>query len=152
MFIGTDWGFSLFFLANASQHPLTKATEDGLSDRASPEAKDYIVYLLINTNNKCTYIGCTNNSKRRIRQHNGDLVGGAKYTSSKKQDGEWIYYGIIENLEKRQALSIEKRIQIKSRKVKGKTPLERRLNAIEVILQDYDNLIFTTVLEIKNEI
>ena len=49
---------------------------------------NYIVYLLVNTNNKCT-----NNSKRRIRQHNGELVGGAKYTSSKKQDGEWMYYG-----------------------------------------------------------
>ena len=103
---------------------------------------DYIVYLLINTNNNCTYIGCTNNSVRRIRQHNGDLVGGAKYTSNKKQDGEWVYYGCIKNLEKCQALSIEKKIQIKSRKVSGKTPLLRRLKAIEIILQDYTGLEF----------
>ena len=103
---------------------------------------DYIVYLLINTNNNCTYIGCTNNAERRIRQHNGILVGGAKYTTAKKQDGEWIYYGSIKNLEKRQALSIEKRIQIKSRKISGKTPLDRRLKAIEIILQDYDNIKF----------
>lgn len=107
---------------------------------------NYIVYLLINTNNNYTYIGSTNNSIRRIRQHNGELVGGAKYTKLKKLDGNWIYYGYIENLEKRQALSIEKRIQIKSRKVTGKTPLERRLKAIELILADYDNLFFNSIL------
>ena len=102
----------------------------------------YSVYLLINSCNNKTYIGCTNNSIRRIRQHNCYLVGGAKYTKNKKGDGEWLYYGKINNLEKRQALSIEKRIQIKSRKITGKTPLERRLNAIEFILKDYDNLEF----------
>jgi predicted GIY-YIG superfamily endonuclease len=101
----------------------------------------YIVYLLINTESNYTYIGSTNNKERRIRQHNGDLVGGAKYTKNFKKDGEWIYYGYIENLEHRQALSIEKRIQKKSRKVSGKTPLERRLKAIEIILSDpiYEN-------------
>ena len=77
---------------------------------------DYIVYLLTNTCNNCTYIGCTNNSIRRLRQHNGELVGGAKYTTSKKGDGCWQYYGKISNLERKQALSIEKRIQKKHRK------------------------------------
>ena len=32
---------------------------------------DYKVYLLINTKNNNTYIGSTNNTKRRLRQHNG---------------------------------------------------------------------------------
>ena len=44
---------------------------------------DYIVYLLINTCCNNTYIGMTNNKIRRLRQHNGELVGGAKYTTSK---------------------------------------------------------------------
>ena len=72
---------------------------------------EYCVYLLNNTSNNCTYIGSTNNKERRIRQHNGQLVGGAKYTHAKKQNGEWKYYGIITNLNKNLALSIEKRIQ-----------------------------------------
>jgi predicted GIY-YIG superfamily endonuclease len=29
---------------------------------------DYVVYLLINTSNNKTYVGCTNNTNRRIRQ------------------------------------------------------------------------------------
>lgn len=108
---------------------------------------NYVVYLLINSNNNYTYIGITNNQERRIRQHNGDLVGGAKYTTNFKKDGEWIYYGTINNLTKNIALSIEKKIQIKSRKITGKTPLERRLKAIDIILLNYNNLYnFTTIL------
>lgn len=104
---------------------------------------DYIVYLLINTCCNNTYVGMTNNKIRRLRQHNGDLVGGAKYTTSKKGDGEWMYYGYIENLDKSLALSLEKRIQIKSRRMKGINPLERRLAAIKEILSNYENIIFT---------
>ena len=56
--------------------------------------KTYIVYLLINTSNinNYTYLGITNNSIRRLRQHNGEIKGGAKYTHSFKGDGIWKYY------------------------------------------------------------
>ena len=111
---------------------------------------NYIIYLLYNNSNTCTYVGITNNSKRRIRQHNGELVGGAKYTKIKKGIGKWEYYGWIESiegyiLEKRVALSLEKRIQILSRKMKGITPIERRLNTINKLLDEYDGLIFKTL-------
>ena len=105
--------------------------------------ENYIIYLLINSCNSNTYVGITNNKERRIRQHNGELVGGAKYTTSKKGDGEWMYYGYIENLDKSLALSLEKRIQIKSRRMKGINPLERRLAAIKEILSNYENIHFT---------
>ena len=113
---------------------------------------DYCVYLLYNTNNNSTYIGCTNNKERRIRQHNGELVGGAKYTTAKKLDGEWKYYGIIKNLNKNLALSIEKKIQKKSRKSIGKTTLERRLFAINYILQDYNEYNFEIIHQNQNQI
>ena len=106
---------------------------------------NYLVYLLVNTKNNCTYIGCTNNPIRRLRQHNGELVGGAKYTSSRKQDGVWNYFGHILNLEKCQALSIEKKIQIRSRKTKGATPLEKRLNCISKLLEEYPGLEFSII-------
>jgi len=110
-------------------------------------SNNYIIYVLYNTQSTCTYIGSTNNPVRRIRQHNGDLVGGAKYTKNKKGNGEWLYYGWIQSIEgfifeRKIALSLEKRIQIKSRKEKGKTPLERRLNTINKLILEYEGLEF----------
>ena len=103
---------------------------------------NYKVYVLINTSHNKTYVGITNNSIRRIRQHNSELVGGAKYTTANKGLGEWKYYGFIENLERRLALSIEKRIKIHSRRFSG-TPIERRVKAINKILENYSDLSFT---------
>lgn len=42
----------------------------------------YLVYLI-----KCenlSYVGMTNDFTRRLRQHNGEISGGAKYTSKRK--------------------------------------------------------------------
>ncbi len=39
----------------------------------------WIVYLL-KCRNDNLYCGITNNLEKRIRQHNGELTGGAKYT------------------------------------------------------------------------
>jgi predicted GIY-YIG superfamily endonuclease len=105
---------------------------------------NYIVYLLTNTdpNNNCTYVGITNNSIQRLRKHNGIIKGGAKYTKMKKGNGTWNYYGKIEDLTKSEALSIEKKIHIHSKKTQGKTPLQRRINCINKILETYDNIHF----------
>ena len=43
---------------------------------------DYLCYLLQSSNKKRTYVGITNNLTRRIRQHNGEISGGAKSTST----------------------------------------------------------------------
>ena len=104
---------------------------------------DYILYLLINRSNNCTYVGITNNPEQRLRKHNGELVGGAKYTKMKKGNGIWEYYGFILNLDKHTALSIEKKIHIYSKKTYGSTPLEKRINCIENILKNYNYLSFT---------
>ena len=103
---------------------------------------NYIVYLLINTSNNCTYVGITNNPEQRIRKHNNIISGGARYTKMKKQSGTWIYYGFILGLDKSSALSIEKKIHIHSRKTYGETPLEKRINCINNILKNYDDLEF----------
>ena len=54
--------------------------------------KDYIVYLLTNTCNNRTYLGVTNNPMRRLKQHNGEMKGGARYTQTFKETGFWQYY------------------------------------------------------------
>lgn len=105
-------------------------------------SEDYIVYLIINKENKFTYVGITNNPERRIKQHNGILKGGARYTEAKRGNGNWEYYGFILGLDKSTALSIEKKIHIYSRKTYGLTPLEKRINCINKILIDYPSFQF----------
>jgi predicted GIY-YIG superfamily endonuclease len=105
-----------------------------------PEPKtDYCVYLLKHENLNRTYVGITNNLKRRLRQHNGEIKGGARSTTNCLRDGKWKIYGYIPKLSKCEALSREKIIHImsKKRKGKGKTSLDRRLDIIERI-NDYD--------------
>jgi predicted GIY-YIG superfamily endonuclease len=79
----------------------------------------YICYTLRSSNNKYlnrTYTGITNNSTRRLRQHNGELKGGARAT---KIIRPVRYYIIISNLSKSKALSIERTIHnMKNRKDK----------------------------------
>ena len=46
----------------------------------------YVCYCLQSLTTPKTYVGVTNNLQRRVRQHNQELVGGAKYT---KTGGPW---------------------------------------------------------------
>jgi predicted GIY-YIG superfamily endonuclease len=47
------------------------------------------VYVLRNDETGRTYVGCTNSFARRIRQHRGELVGGAKATKCSRS---WRYH------------------------------------------------------------
>jgi len=66
-----------------------------------------------------TYVGSTVNLNRRIRQHNGEIKGGAKYT----RGGNWQYYCVIFNIDnqKNKCLSEEWHIKWMSNKVKNAT-------------------------------
>ena len=41
-------------------------------------------------NQRYTYVGVSNNVERRLRAHNGEIKGGAKYTTSKGEGWEHI--------------------------------------------------------------
>lgn len=43
-------------------------------------SEEYKCYVLLSVDGRKTYVGITNNMKRRLRQHNGEICGGAKYT------------------------------------------------------------------------
>ncbi len=56
-----------------------------------------------------TYNGSTNDLTRRIRQHNGQIGGGAKATSNK---GPWEYYAVLTGfITRNEALSCEWKIR-----------------------------------------
>lgn len=107
----------------------------------------YICYCLVqqsfldgqgSNGQPATYVGCTNNFDRRIRQHNGELVGGAKITTRvSNKGGIWQPYifavGFGDN--NREALSFEWHWQNESRKLnKIRDPLVRRVKALDKIL------------------
>lgn len=104
--------------------------------------KNYNLYLLTHTIHNKTYLGITNNLTRRIRQHNKEIKGGAKYTSINLQNGKWKYHLYVTQLTKSQALSYERIIKNKRRKAKGKTPLERRIFLINQVIDKNENIIY----------
>lgn len=58
-------------------------------------------------NGRATYVGASSDPHRRLRQHNGEISGGARYTTSRKGDG-WTHECIIRGFQtKIQALQFE---------------------------------------------
>ena len=72
---------------------------------------NYVCYLLKSENSNRTYIGVTNNLKKRLRQHNGEICGGAKYTRSNRP---WKPILCVSGfITKNQSLSFEYRVKKK---------------------------------------
>ncbi len=78
--------------------------------------KVWVVYLL-----KCAdhslYCGVTNDLARRLRQHNGEIKGGAKYTQARRPC-ELVYQEVCED--KSEAMQREYAIKRLSRLAKQK--------------------------------
>ena len=94
---------------------------------------EYICYIL--KCNNYTYNGCTNNFKRRIRQHNGEIKGGARCTSRR---GPWQPYCIItgfkDNIEALQTEWRIKRVEGR-RRAKKYCGAEGRIKGLNQILK-----------------
>ena len=111
---------------------------DELEDQESLE-KPWFVYLLATTSAPSrTYVGATVDPDRRLRQHNGQLKGGARATS--RVPGGWYRVCYIKGFEsKREALRFEWWWKRRSAKLNG-TPLERRQVAMEAMLGEWPGL------------
>ncbi len=85
---------------------------DQINNQKEKKSDKYYCYIIRSTNpnfSNSTYNGSTNNLVRRLRQHNGEIVGGAKATKGK---GPWIYMAIWEGFSSKiEALSCEWRIK-----------------------------------------
>ena len=57
----------------------------------------FFVYLLVSYDNKSTYVGATVNVDHRLRQHNGELSGGARATKMKLPRGKWSRVVYVSN-------------------------------------------------------
>ena len=84
----------------------------------------WFCYILRNTNEKyknLTYNGSTNDPRRRLRQHNEEICGGARATHGKAQS--WEIYALLSGFETHvNALSCEWRIKHPSGKPGKREP------------------------------
>ena len=98
---------------------------------------NWFCYLLEHSSSKKTYIGVTNNLERRLKMHNCQLVGGAKYTTTcvKCTGNYWNRVCYLSGFDKISSLQFEWRWKQISRQIKQNNPLERRVIALVKLLQ-----------------
>ena len=76
---------------------------------ANPErqVKLWWVYVLVNDQGR-TYVGASVDPQRRVRQHNGQLAGGGRYTARHRP---WQLAKVYGPFEKRRALRVERLVK-----------------------------------------
>ena len=96
----------------------------------------FYVYLLSCSDNRCTYIGATIDLDHRLRQHNKELVGGAKATGRKVGQGLlWKRVAHVEGFpDWKSALQFEWRWKHLSRQSSKKNGMEKRVDALKQLL------------------
>lgn len=98
----------------------------------------FFVYLLVSCDNKATYVGASVNVDHRLRQHNGELSGGARATKAKLHLGKWKRVIYVSQFPTWQAaLQFEWRWKQITRKIKtsqNHSPVQRRLLALDTLL------------------
>ena len=94
--------------------------------------KEWFFYII--QNGSCTYAGVSPDPIRRLRQHNGEIKGGAKYTTSKGSG--WKHVCIVSGFQtKIQSMQFEWAVKHqKPRNVGGIDARLKKLN--EVMLKE----------------
>ena len=80
-------------MSKSSKQDVSLEKTSSVTEQANP--KDWFVYLL-RCSDGTLYCGIATNLTKRLRQHNGELVGGAKYTKV-RQPCELVYSEILAN-------------------------------------------------------
>lgn len=83
-------------------------------------------YILYNEKTDQSYNGYTNNLSRRIRQHNGEIKGGAKYTT--RRPVGWKYLAYVTSDDPRFTKIMALRTEWQIRFPNGKRPREKHFN------------------------
>src|SRR5687767_6807648 len=110
--------------------------------------KNYCYILRHKKYNKLTYNGFTNNPNRRIRQHNGEISGGANETT--KVEPGWEFFVLMTGFETQSnALSCEWKIKYPKKRRKCLGGPINRVKSLNDILQ-LDK--WTSLCDIPNNI
>ncbi len=98
------------------------------------DAKQWFCYMLQSTDGKRTYVGATIDPNRRLRQHNGEISGGARATKGRAWARRFLVSGFADE---RAALRFEWRWKYLTRQAPGDTYMERRAHALSLLLSDF---------------
>lgn len=91
-------------------HPTPNTSEVTHKVASGPEADSLVCYVLRHHKKNRTYCGMTNNIKRRLRQHNGEISGGARYTTS--HGPGWVIHFVVRGfIDRRDCLRFEWRMK-----------------------------------------
>jgi len=96
--------------------------------------KEWFVYLLISVDIPgLTYVGATVDVAKRLRQHNGEIKGGAKYTKGRK----WRRVCFMSNFpDQRAALQFEWKWKQLTKTMRcGKTAFDKRVLALQKLIR-----------------
>ena len=105
------------------------------------EQKPWFCYMLASTDGRKTYVGATVDPNRRLRQHNGEICGGARATKGRCWKRRFLVGGFEDE---RAALRFEWRWKYLTRQAPGESFIERRSHALSLLLSDFP---FAEVLE-----
>jgi structure-specific endonuclease subunit SLX1 len=97
----------------------------------------WFCYMLEEVGKAKTYVGATVNPDRRLRQHNGELAGGARATAGRTWTRRFLVGGFADE---RAALRFEWRWKWLTRQAPGDTWLERRTHALSLLLSDFEEI------------
>ena len=104
--------------------------------------RDYYCYCLFTEDLRQTYVGATVDPDHRLRQHNGEIVGGARRTKMGLGQGHvWKQACVLRGIPTwTAALQIEWRWKQLSRTRCGaiRSPIGRRMEALRILLHDLD--------------
>lgn len=99
----------------------------------TPGGDAWCVYCLKFNNGEKTYVGATVDFARRLRQHNGELVGGAKYTTA--AGAGWTPVFVVRGFpDQTAALQFEWALKRESLRQAGRDRVERRRRALLALM------------------
>ena len=109
--------------------PIVKKATSGTS---TPPLKDWKFYIIYHLPTGATYAGVSPDPVRRLRMHNGEICGGAKYTTSKGPG--WVHICLVSGFPTKQnSMQFEWAIKhVAPRNVGG---LESRLRKLGILFR-----------------
>ena len=100
--------------------------------------KPWFCYMLATCSGPSkTYVGATVDPDRRLRQHNGELAGGARATHGRAWKRAFLVGGFEDE---KAALRFEWRWKYLTRQAPGDSFMERRSHALALLLADFPDI------------